>query len=384
MNQYIERQATQLINNYFTDSAYIGRVLIIYGPRQIGKTTLAKKSLESYANSAYFNCDLLQNQALFAYENAHNLERVVAGLDLIVLDEAQRIENIGIVLKILIDQFPEKKIIATGSSSFTLSNRINEPLTGRKIVIRLYPLSYQELMNGRSPSDHKEQVEFALRFGSYPEVALNGVDKAQQFLDEITGSYLYRDIFTFQDLRKPALLTRLLQLLAFQVGSEVSYHELATQLGVDTKSIQRYIDLLEEAFVIFRLNALSRNPRKEISKKPKIYFYDLGVRNAIIQAFQPLGSRQDIGALWENYCILERLKWQNYQQLFANRYFWRSYTQKEVDYVEEKNGRLYAYEFKWSPKKKVRLAKQFADSYPDASFAVVHPGNIELFLSGEV
>jgi len=383
MNRYIQRQAADLITNYFIDSAYHGRVLIIYGPRQIGKTTLVKKVLESQPNGAYFNCDLPQNQARFAYENSHNLAKTVADLELIILDEAQRIENIGMVLKILIDQYPDKKIIATGSSSFALSNRINEPLTGRKVVIRLYPFSYTELQTSHFFTDHQSQIEFALRFGCYPEVTLSGEEKAQQFLTEITSSYLYRDIFTFQDLRKPAVLTRLLQLLAFQIGSEVSYHELGKQIGLDTKSVQRYIYLLEEAFVLFQLNALSRNPRKELSKKPKIYFYDLGVRNAIIQAFQPLDLRQDIGALWENYCLLERLKHHNYNQTFVNSYFWRSYTQKEVDYIEEKNGQLAAYEFKWSAKNKI-APKQFRESYPDATFAVIHPNNIGDFLQDEV
>jgi len=355
------------------------KIIIIYGARQVGKTTLVKEILsETKLNSEYFNCDYLDVQSLFSYENAANFENTINKYELIVLDEAQRIKNIGLVLKILHDEFPKLKVIATGSSSFDLSNMINEPLTGRKIIYQLYPFSFKELVPDQSLLKTKRMLKRVLRFGSYPSVILSGDDLAQENLEEIVSSYLFKDILGFQYLKKPELLMNLLKMLSFQISNEVSYTELSRKLQVDQTVIQRYIQLLEDSFIIFRLQALKRNLRNEVGKSRKVYFWDLGVRNALIQNTNSLDYRNDQGMLWENFCIAERMKFlKNRQTYFFNSYFWRTYNQKEIDYVEEKNGVFNAYEFKWSPKKKPQLPKDFREAYNDSSFSTITPVNFQ-------
>ncbi len=358
------------------------KIIIIYGARQVGKTTLVKQLMyDNNLKTEYFNCDYLDVQSLFAYKNAANLKYVLRDLELIVLDEAQRIPDIGMTLKIIYDEHPKLKIIATGSSSFDLSNKINEPLTGRKIVYRLYPLTYKELSDSRSVMDSRRLLSRVFRFGSYPSVILNNDRIALENLNEIVSSYLFKDVLQFQHLKKPDILIDLLRLIAFQISNEVSYTELARKLRVDQTVIQRYLQLLEDSFIIFRLNALKKNLRNEIGKSRKIYFWDLGVRNVIIQNTNPVELRDDIGALWENFCIAERQKvLHNILPSLARSYFWRNYNQKEIDYIEETGQTYHAYEFKWSSRKRVKFPNDFINGYPDSSFNVVTPENIDSFL----
>lgn len=360
------------------------KVIIIYGARQVGKTTLVRRLLEKVPErSEYFNCDYLQVQSLFSWENAGNLANVVKNRDLIILDEAQRIRNIGVVLKILHDEFPHLQVIATGSSSFELANQVNEPLTGRKIVYHLYPLSYEELTKTASVMDKKNILLRAMRFGLYPSVILQDDNQALENLNEITSSYLFKDILVFQQLKKPELLHDLLKLLAFQISNEVSYSELASKLRVDQTVVQRYIQLLEDNFIIFRLPALKKNLRNEIGKTRKIYFWDIGIRNTLIQQLNPLDNRNDHGALWENFCIAERQKVLHYQRMEqVNKWFWRTYSQKEIDYIEEQSGTYHAYEIKWSKPRKANIPVEFQKAYPGSRFDLITQNTIGEFLCG--
>ena len=304
-------------------------------------------------------------------------------LDLIILDEAQRIENIGLVLKIIIDNLPNLQVIATGSSSFELSNKINEPLTGRKIIYKLFPFSFQELHSDKNFIEQQRTIPKHLIYGSYPQVAISNENECTNILKEITNSYLFKDIFTFQQLRKPELLTKLLRLLAFQIGNQVSYTELAKTLQVDQTVVQRYLHLLEEAFVIFHLTSFKQNLRNEIGKSNKFYFWDIGIRNALIQNFNSLDLRDDAGHLWENYLIAERLKFISNNNIVANPFFWRTYQQKEIDLIEEKNGKLFAYEMKWNVLKKTNVPKIFSEAYPNAEFNSISQDNFAIFLQNE-
>lgn len=353
------------------------KIVIVYGARQVGKTTLMKQLLSALPSvrSEYFNCDFHDVQSLFAWENAGNLINVVRNLDLLVLDEAQRISNIGLVLKILYDEFPKLRVIATGSSSFELSNRVSEPLTGRKVVYNLYPLTFEELNQSETQLVRARNLNRVLRFGLYPSVILEDDKQAQETLYEITSSYLFKDILEFQNLKKPEILFSLLRLLAFQVSAEVSFTELAGRLRVDQTVIQRYIQLLEDSFVIFRLPALKKNLRNEIGKSRKIYFWDIGIRNAIIQRLNPLDTRDDMGALWENFCIAERLKFLSYSKCQVNSYFWRTYAQKEIDYIEETGNKYRGFEFKWKAGKETIIPKEYAQSYPGSIVETITPEN---------
>ena len=371
------RRLIQLnIRKQILDSKLRKKILIIYGARQVGKTTLVKEIIKDFPKKTeYYNCDYIDVQNMFSYENTGNLSMIVKNIDLLVLDEAQRIKNIGIVLKILADEFPNLQIIATGSSSFDLSNKINEPLTGRKIIYQLFPFSFEEYTSQMNLIEKKRSINQILRFGLYPSVILESNENAVENLKEITSSYLFKDIFNFQNLKNPDILSNLLKLLAFQVGNEVSYTELSRKIGIDQSVVQRYIHLLEESFILFRLPALKRNLRNEIGKSRKIFFWDIGIRNMIIQNTNTLDFRNDIGALWENFCISERIKHLNYSRQMYNFYFWRNYSQKEIDYVEEIGETFYAYEFKWSSKKNAKLPNDFSKSYPNHKFNIVNPEN---------
>lgn len=356
------------------------KAVIIYGARQVGKTTLVKKLMQNWQKSAYYSCDYFDVKQSFAYENTHNLANIVKDLDLLILDEAQLIENIGLVIKVLVDNFPKLNIITTGSSSFELANKIKEPLTGRKLEIHLNTLSFTEIYSKLTVLEKKRQIENHLVFGFYPEVVDAALSDKAKILRELTSSYLFKDVFTFQNFKKPELLIKLLQLLAFQIGNEVSFHELAKKLNIDQTVIQRYIHLLEQAFVIYRVGAFANNLRKEISKSRKIYFWDLGVRNALIQNFNNLDLRDDIGALWENFLVSERLKMLNNQQIFNNYYFWRTYDKKEIDYIEKTNKGLFAYEFKYSGKPRKTAAELFLKTYPNTRINVINPDNFLDFI----
>ncbi len=373
----VQRQLQAVVNRWL----FRGKVIILYGARQVGKTTLAKVLLREHGGgaNAYYNCEIPSVRQVLEQQEPELLRREFGTHRLIVLDEAQYIPNIGQILKVIADHLPEVQIIATGSSSFELAQQTGEPLTGRALTFTLYPFSYEELGALYRPSERSGLLENWLRFGTYPEVVQASQEDTKFLLDDLTARYLYKDIFVFENIRKADIVHQLLQLLAFQIGNEVSIHELALKLKVNERTVSRYIDLLEKAFVIFRLPAFSRNLRKEVSKKKKIYFYDLGVRNSIIQQYQPLKGRADRGALWENFLVAERMKYLHARLQFPKQYFWRTHDQQALDYLEEADGQLHGYEFKWKPKK-AKVPAAFAKAYPEAVVQVLHQENFEDFL----
>jgi len=379
----VERAIQSGILKRINEKKRKNKVIIIYGARQVGKTTLVKEILKKTdLKSEYFNCDYLDVQSVFSYDNAILFPNVIKDLQLVILDEAQRIPNIGMVLKILNDEFPNLQVIATGSSSFELSNKISEPLTGRKIIYHLYPLSYNEVASGSTLIESTRTLHKALRMGTYPSVYLDE-EEALNNLNEIASSYLFKDILAYQNLKRPDVLIDLLKLLAFQISNEVSFTELSGKLKLDQTVVQRYIQLLEENHIIFRLPALKRNLRNEVGKTRKIYFWDLGIRNILIQNLNRLDLRDDVGALWENYCICERYKKLSYSEILkVNSYFWRTYQQKEIDYIEEFGGEYKAYEFKWSERKDTKLPGDFRKAYKNSTFKVVSPGSFIEFING--
>jgi len=352
------------------------KVLVIYGPRRVGKTTLLNNFLLG-SNLKYKldSGDNIKTREILASQDFDVLKNYAAGYELIAIDEAQRIPNVGFGLKILADQIPNLKIIATGSSSFELSGQVGEPLTGRKTTITLYPVAQLELEKIKSRFDLKGELAQSLIFGGYPEAvaAASNKDRAK-VLSEIVNSYLLKDILEIEQVKGSKLLLDLLRLVAFQVGGEVSLSELGNQLGIDYKTVARYLDLFEKSFVLYNLRGYSRNLRKEITKKSKYYFYDNGVRNAVISNFNDLNLRDDIGALWENFMVSERLKRNSYREIFSNNYFWRTWDQKEVDFVEEREGKLFGYEFKWGDKVAPKQ-REWLETYSEASFETVNGQN---------
>lgn len=363
------------------------KALIIYGARQVGKTTLVKSLLKKYPrnsvyskkSSAYFDCETISIRQALAVADPEKLHNFIGDVNLVVFDEAQKVQNIGLTIKLLVDNYPNMQIIATGSSSFDLANKINEPLTGRALDFFLYPFSVHEMAQIYRSQDINSHIENFLIFGLYPEIVLKDEITSRTFLDNLTSKYLYKDLLEFDRIKKSDLLIRLLQMLALQISNEVSYFELSSQLGVDRNTVIRYIDLLEKAFVIFRLRAFSRNLRKEINKKNKIYFYDLGIRNSLIANFNPLSLRMDTGALWENFCVAEREKYLQILGQNRNRYFWRTHDQKEVDYLEEFGGKIEGYEFKWKKESFVK-PREFLKTYPQSSISLINKDNSKLFL----
>lgn len=369
---YYQRQITSLIKaNLFKKNA-----IIIYGARQVGKTTLVKKILEDYPDisSRYFNLD--NENELVKFEqagSADDLKSLVENNRLIVIDEAQRCHNIGLKIKILVDNFPDQQIIATGSSSFDLYDRLAEPLTGRSLDFWLYPLSVPEL---KTP-----HLDNLLVFGSYPAVVnAVSIQAKKTTINKISQKYLYKDVLTHQKLRASATIKKLLQALAFQIGSEVSYNELANLVGINKETVVNYLDILEKAFIIFSLGPFSRNLRSELNKLHKIYFYDLGIRNSLINNQNPLNLRDDQGKLWENFIVTEKKKQENFIGHPLSLYFWRTYDQQEIDLVEEKGGNLYGYEIKWQKPKK-NAPKAWREGYPKAHWQTVTKDNYLNFLS---
>lgn len=358
-----------------------GKAIIIYGARQVGKTTLAKQIIGKYGEDAhYFDCELLSVRQNIEIPEADRLKSFLGKYKIVVLDEMQKVSNAGIVLKILVDHCPEVQVIATGSSSFELANQTEEPMTGRAVRFILYPFSVAEMDQALSRFEIEAKLENLMRFGSYPEVFLSGNEEiARERMDEIVSNYLYKDILAFEGIKKTGIIENLLRLLALQLGNEVSYNELAQALGVSRLTVQKYINLLEQSFVIFTLRAFSRNMRKEISKSVKIYFYDLGVRNSLIQNFNLLSLRNDAGALWENLMIAERIKNNSHRQLRPNKYFWRTYDQKEIDYIEEKEGILSAFEFKLG--KAGKAPSEFLENYSNSEFSTVTRKNYFDFIA---
>jgi len=357
-----------------------GKAIIVLGPRQTGKTTLLKQiAARQNEDLLWLDADEPIVRSQLTNANISDLKLIIGKNKILVLDEAQQIKNIGLTLKLITDHIPEVQLLVSGSSSLELAEGIGEPLTGRKYEYYLFPLSYMELVEHYGYMEEKKLLEQRLVFGSYPEVVTH-LENMREILGLLAGSYLYKDIFKYKDLRRPELLESLLQALALQIGSQVSYHELGKIIGADTETVQRYIGLLEKTFVIFRLRAFSRNIRNEIKKSRKIYFYDNGIRNALISNFNPLNLRADKGALWENYLVSERMKHIHYNDIFTNRYFWRTQQQQEIDYIEERDGILHAYEIKWKTASKPRVPLTFAKAYPDYHFELLTTENYEPFL----
>lgn len=373
----IERLLQTLLQN----SLLPGKVIVLYGPRQVGKTTLAKELLQTInRRTRYINADELLYRDALASQNRQMLDAVLADAEVLIIDEAQRVLDIGLNLKILIDNHPAITILATGSASFDLANKINEPLTGRKLTFTLYPLSYPELSQALGAFETRAALEQWLLWGGYPEIVTSPAHLRERLLGELVGSYLFRDLLELEGLRRADKLVDLLRLLAFQIGKEVSLSELATNLSINRQTVERYLDLLEKVFVIYRVGGFSRNLRKEITKNARYYFYDNGVRNSLIQNFNPLALRNDVGELWENFLMIERMKAHEYAGRLVNRYFWRTYDQKEIDLIEEQGGKLSGFEFKWSGAVKKATVQEFLAAYPTAEVKTISQGNFVDFL----
>ncbi|SHJ97162.1 ATP-binding protein [Pseudozobellia thermophila] len=347
-----------------------GKAILLVGPRQVGKTTLIKEIIASKEH-LFLDGDDPTVRSLLNTPNTTQIKSILAAHKIVFIDEAQRIEGIGLTLKIITDQFKDVQLLVSGSSSFDLSNALNEPLTGRKWEYQLYPISWEEFENKHGYLAAEQQLENRMLYGFYPDV-LNHPGEEKELLKQLVNSYLYRDILAYSNIRKPEVLEKLVQALALQLGSEVNYNELASIVGVDKNTVANYIDILEKGFVIYKLNSFSRNIRNEIKKNKKIYFYDNGVRNMVLGNFTPLALRQDTGALWENFLITERLKQNTYKNTNAKMYFWRTKQQQEVDLVEERNGVITGFEFKWKAKKKLRLPKTFVNEYKAKEVIVDH------------
>ena len=366
---------TRDLQSIIQERCFQGKAIILLGARQVGKTTLLKKIIqEQQVDALYLNCDEPQTVAALTNCNLKELQMVIGANKFVVIDEAQKVDNIGLTLKLIVDNMPDVQVIATGSSAFELRNCLNEPLTGRKYEYQMFPISSKEIYQSSGYIDLKGLLETRLIYGSYPDI-LNHANDARELLRMLTDSYLYKDILATDNLRKPDVLDKLLRALAFQVGSEVSYNELAQTIGTDSKTVERYIELLEKCYIIFRLHGLSRNLRNELKKAKKIYFYDNGVRNAVIQQFAPLELRNDAGALWENFFISERIKRNHYQQNYCNIYFWRTKSQLEIDYIEQ-NGQMTAFEMKWNPKKSnTSIPETFLNAYDVKETVIITPDN---------
>lgn len=357
------------------------KAFLIFGPRQVGKTTLAKAFAESLQEEfEYFSGDSIVTRTLWSMSTIEALKQSFGHKKVVILDEAQMIEQIGLICKQLIDAEMGIQFIITGSSSLTIADKTQEPLTGRKWEYFLYPISSGELMEYQGIPQFLNLFPHYLVYGMYPEVVVNILD-AKEILTNIAGSYLYKDVLALVGLKRPQLLEKILKALALQIGSEVSLNELANLVSADVKTVDNYIYLLEQAFVVYRLGALSRNERNEISTKKKIYFYDNGIRNALIGNFNPIVTRNDIGALWENFLMTERKKLLAYNGFHGRTYFWRNKQQAEVDYIEEIDGNIYAFEFKWNPEAKSKFPQAFLDSYQPAETKIIHRENFWQWLS---
>ena len=370
---------SRILQKRIEDRLFKGKAILIFGPRQCGKSTIVKTIFKDQVY-LYLSGDESNVREALSNTNVPTLRTLIGKNKIVVIDEAQRITNIGLTLKIITDQIQDVQVVATGSSAFELSNQVNEPLTGRKYEFMLYPLSFAEMVEHHGFLTEKALIEHRLIYGYYPEIVVKQQEE-KELLKLISGSYLYKDLLMLDQIKKPVILEKLLKALALQVGSEVSYNELSQIVGASYQTIEKYIDLLTKAYVIFVLPALSRNIRKEIRKGKKIYFYDCGIRNAIINNFKPFGSRTDVGALWENYVISERMKFLYYRGIDATQYFWRTTQQQVVDLIEEhEGGDLKAFEFKWKENKRFRFPKTFTENYPGVKTYTISSENIEEFL----
>lgn len=356
------------------------KAIIVMGARQVGKSTLLNQLLGENKNALWLNEDDIDVQNLFHEMSSTRMRALLGNNKFLVIDEAQRIPDIGLRIKLVTDQVSDVQVIATGSSSFELASKVNEPLTGRKREFKMFPLTFKEMVSNSNLLDELRMIPHRLVYGYYPEVVSNPGDE-KNTLKELSDSYLYKDILSLDSISKPDKLVRLLKALALQIGSQISYNEIGNMISLDSKTVERYVDILEKSFIVFRLGSFSRNLRNELKASRKIYFWDLGIRNAIIGNLAQIENRTDAGELWENFAIAERLKQNAYQNSFAQSWFWRTQQQKEIDYIEEENGMIHAFEFKWNEHKaRTKCPESFSTAYPDAFFQVITPKNIEEFL----
>lgn len=357
------------------------KAIILVGARQVGKSTLLRELFPPAGkNTLWMNGDDIDIRSILGNITSDRMKAILAGKRFLVIDEAQRISDIGMKIKLITDQIPDVQVIATGSSSFQLTSKVNESLTGRKREFQMFPLSFKEMVMNDSLLTELRMIPHRMVYGYYPEVVTSPGDE-RDVLMELSSSYLYKDILQLNGINKPDKLVRLLQALARQIGDQISYREIGMLIDLDPKTVERYIDILEQNYIVFRLGSYSRNLRNELKSSRKIYFHDLGIRNAVIADFRQVETRTDAGALWENFVVSERLKQISYNRSFTNIWFWRTSQQKEIDILEEANGQLTAVEIKWNPAKaNVKIPKQFADAYPDAEFKVVTPANVDNFL----
>jgi len=357
------------------------KIIHIPGPRQVGKTTLLSR-ISSYLENPilWLNGDETDVRTMLENPTSTQLKQIIGNNKTLIIDEAQRIQEIGIVLKLITDNIKTVNVIVTGSSAFELSAKINEPLTGRKIEMFLFPVSFSEMVENSSFLEETRLLEHRMIYGYYPEVIISPGEE-KRVLKSLTDAFLYKDLFALEYIKKPGIIEKLLQALALQLGNEVSYNELSCLIGADKETVERYINYLEQAYIVFKLDSLSRNLRNEIKKGKKIYFYDNGIRNSLIKNFNPLSLRNDTGHLWENFIISERIKKINYTDQWVNKYFWRTVAQQEIDYIEEKDGVLYAFEFKWTEKKKAKFPESFNKAYPGSKFNIVNKENYFDFIS---
>ncbi|MGB1316489.1 MAG: ATP-binding protein [Chitinophagales bacterium] len=358
-----------------------GKAIVLTGPRQVGKTTLINTLLEKDENVLFLNGDDVQVRQMLEEANLQDVKRIIGKNTIVFIDEAQRINNIGLTSKLISDQLKNVQLFLSGSSSLDLNNNINEPLTGRKWEYNLYPISWSEFQEKLGYVDAISQLNHRLIYGMYPDVINNPGDE-REVLQNLANSYLYKDILILANIKKPDILEKLVQALAYQLGQEVSYNELAQLLGVNKETIASYIQLLEKAFIIFRVNAFSRNLRNEIKFNKKIYFYDNGIRNAVISSFNNIELRNDKGALWENFLISERIKHLSYNKMYGSYYFWRTKQRQEIDWVEERDAKISAYEFKWNDKKKAKIPKKFIEAY-NADTKIIDRSNFVEFVMNE-
>ncbi len=367
----------RIIEESLKKSIQTNKVIVLLGPRRVGKTVLLNKLLKEYSKPYKFMSgeDLMSIQSLERRSIIH-YKNLFGDIKLLVIDEAQKIPDIGNILKLIVDHIEGIEIIVTGSSAFDIDRYTGEPLTGRKKTFHLFPFAEKEYSQLENRIEKKEQLRNRLIFGNYPELIHSSDNHSKaEYLKEILNSYLLKDILTFESIRNSDKILKLLQLIAFQIGGEVSYNELASNLGISRNTVERYLDLLSKVFIIHKLGGVSRNLRKEVTKNSKWYFYDNGIRNALIANLNPVELRNDIGQLWENYVISERLKMQHYNKMLVYNYFWRTYDQQEIDWIEDRGGKLYAYEFKWNEKKKVKTPVGWEKNYENSEFHVITPYN---------
>ncbi|MDP1764058.1 MAG: ATP-binding protein [Sediminibacterium sp.] len=368
----------RILKDTIKKDLFKGKALLLFGPRQSGKSTLIQEVLKD-TEYLYLNGDDADVREMLTNTTATKLKAMVGNNKILFIDEAQRIQNIGLTLKLFTDQIKDIQVIATGSSAFELSSQVNEPLTGRKYEYMLYPLSFAEMVAHNGLLQEKRLLDHRLVYGCYPEIVTKPGEE-RRLLKLLASSYLYKDLLMLEQIKKPLILEKLVNALALQIGNEINYQELAQTIGGDRKTVDKYIDLLEKAYVVFRLPALNKNVRNEIKKGKKVYFYDCGIRNAVINNFKSIDSRTDAGALWENYVIAERMKMLHYNDIDVKQYFWRTTQQQAIDLIEASSDQWAAFEFKRNAKAKVRFPQTFSDNYPNSKMLVVSPANVEDFL----